>query len=152
MADVDTGLGTRRVAMANAKADQALLRWPRARFAESAGAGFAGNSAALGQGRGEGQHDRCAWPSAWSKNVRVRFAALQTIRQAKLGQFAPDIIRLAATETDRITFYAVGCHARTAADGQTRTLLGENAPVCAGLPCSPCWSRISSPQPRPDRW
>ena len=39
-------------------------------------------------------------------NARVRFAALQTIRQAKLGQFAPDIVRLAATETDRITFYA----------------------------------------------
>ena len=40
------------------------------------------------------------------KNIRVRFNALQTIRQAKLKQFGRDIISLAATETDRITFYA----------------------------------------------
>ena len=40
------------------------------------------------------------------KNARVRFAALQTIRQTKLKQFAPQIIHLASSEKDRITFYA----------------------------------------------
>ena len=39
-------------------------------------------------------------------NARVRFAALQTIWQTGLNQFTPEIIRLAATETDRLTFYS----------------------------------------------
>ncbi len=39
-------------------------------------------------------------------NARIRFAALQTIWQTGLNQFTPEIIRLAAKETDRLTFYS----------------------------------------------
>ena len=59
-------------------------------------------------------------------NERIRFAALQTIRQTSLKQFAPDIIRLAATETDRLTFYASWSAIREfLLPDELRTLLGD---------------------------
>ena len=111
----------------NAKADHALLRLAtgngslnqqiqalraiRLRLAKAEEK--ANMIAALGQALGQA-------------NARVRFAALQTIRQAKLGQFAPDIVRLAATETDRITFYAAwGAMRELLPADENRTLLGD---------------------------
>jgi len=109
----------------NAKADQALLRLAKGdgslnqqvqalraiRLCLAKTEEKANMIAALGQALGH-------------KNVRVRFAALQTIRQTKLGQFTPDIIRLAATETDRITFYAAwGAMRELLPTNKLRTLL-----------------------------
>ena len=60
------------------------------------------------------------------KNVRVRFATIQTIRQAKLRQFARNIVRLAASETDRITFYAAwGAMRELLPPVELRTLLRD---------------------------
>ena len=64
MADVDTGPAPRRVAMAKrqGRSGAAPLGQGRRLLNQQALRQFGW----LGQGRGEGQHDRCAWPSAWS--------------------------------------------------------------------------------------
>ena len=54
------------------------------------------------------------------------FYTHQTIRQAKLRQFARNIVRLAASETDRITFYAAwGAMRELLPPVELRTLLRD---------------------------
>lgn len=116
-----------KVPWQNAKADQALLRLAK-------GGGSlnqqvqALRAIRLRLAKAEEKSDMIAalGQALGHKNVRVRFAALQTIRQAKLKQFTPDIIHLAATETDRITFYAVwGAMRELLPADELRPLIGD---------------------------
>jgi putative heme-binding domain-containing protein len=111
----------------NTKADQALLRL-------ATGAGSlnqqeqALRAIRLRLAKAEEKTDMTAalGQALGHRNARIRFAALQTIRQTKLNQFAPWIVRLAATETDRITFYAAwGGMRELLPTDELRPLLGD---------------------------
>ncbi len=57
---------------------------------------------------------------------RVRFAAVQAIQQTRQPRWVPQLVSLAATESDRITFYALWQALRSlAGDAELKTLLNH---------------------------